>query len=86
MGKGLLFPAVPHFSPRQTLEEGEGSLFPFDLPLAAFPPERLFDVLQADVSEEAFHDKPKWAEPESGAWKPPLSQPNRRGFLFVSVC
>lgn len=46
----------------ERLMEGKGSLFPFDLPQVGSLPQRVFDILQADVSEEAFHDKPWWAE------------------------
>lgn len=49
------------------LEEGEGSSFPFDLSEVGSPPQRLFDIRQEDVSEETFHDKPSWVNPESNA-------------------
>lgn len=45
--------------------DGEGSLFPFAVLRAGFPPETVFDILQADATEETFHDKPRWVEPES---------------------
>lgn len=47
--------------------EGEGSLFLFDLSRLGFQPQKVFDILQKDVSEETFHDKPSWAGPESKA-------------------
>lgn len=57
------------------LKEGEGSLFPFDLSQAGSPPQKVFDIFQEDVSEEAFYDKPSWVDPESVACNSPLSQP-----------
>lgn len=57
------------------LTEGEGSLFPFDLSHVGSPPQKVFDILQEDVSEEAFYDKPSWVDPESDACNLPLSQP-----------
>lgn len=57
------------------LKEGEGSLFPFDLSQVGSPPQKVFDILQEDVSEEAFYDKPSWLDPESNACNLPLSQP-----------
>lgn len=78
------------------LKEGEGLLFPFDLSQAGSPPQKVFDILQEDVSEEAFYDKPNWVDPESDACNSPLSQPARSfsrlffqlgwGFLFVFLC
>lgn len=56
-------------------EEGEGSLFPFDLPEVGAPPHKVFDILQEDVSEEAFHDKPRWVDPENDACNSLLRQP-----------
>lgn len=57
------------------LKEGEGSLFPFDLSQVGSPPQKVFDILQEDVSEEAFYDKPSWVDPENDACNLPLSQP-----------
>lgn len=57
------------------LEEGEGSLFPFDLSEVGSPPQRVFDILQEDVSEETFHDKPSRVDPESNACNSPLRRP-----------
>lgn len=78
------------------LTEGEGSLFPFDLSQVGSQPQRVFDILQEDVSEEAFYDKPSWVGPESDACNSLLSQPacsfsrpffpTRLGFPFVSLC
>ena len=42
---------------------------------AGSPPQKVFDILQRDVSEEAFYDKPSWGDPESDACNAPLSQP-----------
>lgn len=53
------------------LEEGEGSLFPFDLSEVGSPPQKVFDILQEDVSEETFHDKPSWVDPENDACNSP---------------
>lgn len=77
------------------LKEGEGSLFPFDLSQVGSPPQKVFDILQKDVSEEAFYDKPSWVDPESDACNSLLRQPARslsrlffqRGWGFLlSVC
>lgn len=38
--------------------DNEGSLFPFDLSQVGSPPQNVFDILQEDVSKEAFYDKP----------------------------
>lgn len=57
------------------LEEGEGSLFPFDLSEVGSPPQKVFDIIQEDVSEETFHDKPSWVDPENDACKSPLKRP-----------
>lgn len=57
---------------------------------------RFFDILEEEVSEEAFHDKPIWVDPENDACNLLVRQsacsfsrllfPTRLGFPFVSLC
>ena len=53
---------------------------------------RFFDIFQEEVSEEAFHDKPSWVDPENDACNLPacsfwrLLFPTRLGFPLVSLC
>lgn len=77
------------------LKEGEGSLFPFDLSQVGSLPQKVFDILLEDVSEEAFYDKPSCVDPERDACNLQQIQPEcsfsrffptRLGFPFVSLC
>ena len=61
------------------LAEGEANalFFPHLIPLSSHIShhKKLFDILQEDVTEEAFYDKPSCVNPESSACSATVSQP-----------